>query len=77
MKRLIMLCAVFTFPMLSQAADNPVDVIQAQSYDKSACIQKKTDDCVNLRCTSGPYSEDRDCSSKCQQAAKAQCDVSS
>jgi hypothetical protein len=77
MKRFALLCAVFCFPLLLQAADNPVDVIQAEKYDKSACIQKKADDCVNLRCTSGPYSSDRDCPEKCQKAAQAQCEVSS
>lgn len=77
MKRLFILCCLVCFSELLQAADNPVDVIQAEKYDKSACIQRKSDDCVNLRCTSGPYAEDRDCQGKCQDAAKAQCEVAS
>lgn len=77
MKQLFLFCCITGFSLLSQAADNPIDVIQAEKYDKSACIEKKADECVNLRCSSGPYSEDRDCPGKCQDAAKAQCDVSS
>ena len=77
MKKLVLFCSISFFSVLSHAADNPVDVIQSEKYDKSACIQKKADECVNLRCSSGPYSSDRDCPGKCQKVAQAQCEVSS
>jgi hypothetical protein len=77
MKRLAGMLFVMGFPFMLQAADIPTNVLEADRYDKSACIQRTADQCVNLRCASGPYSSDRNCPEKCQSAAKAQCAVSS
>ncbi len=78
MKRFALFLGVVSFPVLLQAVNIPTDVLEAQQGNKATCIQKKADACVNLQCTSGgALSEDRNCQDKCQQVAKAQCEVSS
>lgn len=72
MKKMLMVCCVLSFPFATQAADIPTDQLQAQQYNRDACIKKQTDDCVNTLC---PTSSDRNCPDNCAKSAQAKCQV--
>lgn len=73
MKRFLILCCVMSLPLLTHAADIPTDQLQAQQYNKKACVKKQTDSCVNTIC---PTSSDRNCPDTCEKSAQAKCQVS-
>lgn len=70
MKRWVTLCFIAGFPFLTQAADDPVDVLKADQYDAATCVQKAAESCVNTMCMNSP---DIDCPDHCQSEAQAQC----
>ncbi len=76
MKRFFFLICIASFPLFLHAADNPVDVIETQQYDKTMCVERNADDCINLQCSSGPFSGDRNCVPNCREKAKAKCNAS-
>lgn len=71
MKRIfLLLVACFLIPGVLQAADVPPQVIGSEKYDKSMCIERYTNNCMNTDCLT---SEARDCPQKCREGAKDKC----
>ncbi|WP_133129539.1 hypothetical protein [Legionella yabuuchiae] len=70
MKQLLCALFFFLFSFCAIAADIPEVEQGAEDYDETMCVQRYTDNCINMVCLT---SEERDCQEQCQKDAEDKC----
>ena len=70
MRRYLILSLSACFPLLIQAAVNPVIVNENAATNRQACIDNHTNNCINTNCIN---SSSLSCTQDCQTQAQNQC----